>query len=291
MTVEGRDELLADPGPPETVAVIGLGLMGGSLARDLAAAGSRVLAFDARSEVEESARETIAASLLGPALEGLEMADVVVIATPVDAVSGLLERLAPLLSSESTVTDVGSTKASICRHAVEAGLGDRFVGSHPLVGDHRSGWTASRNGLFRSGRVFVCPTASTGPKHLQKVLRLWASVGARCEILNPAEHDRRMAWTSHLPQVVSSALAVTLREHGLTLADLGPGGRDMLRLAGSAPEIWTAISLDNAENLAEAIEELIGELRQLQQALRGREEAPVSRFFTRSRDWHRGAQD
>lgn len=277
---------------PATAAVIGLGLMGGSLARDLAALGVRVLVSDVRPEVTVAALdEGVAVAALDDDLAGAGEVDLVVIATPVDSARGVLDRLAPKLSSRTIVTDLGSTKQSISRHAEAVGIGDRFVGSHPLTGDHRSGWAASKKGLFDAAHVFVCPTSLTRGEIVERVERLWATVGASTEVLNPADHDRRMAWVSHLPQVVSSALALALRGGGFGPSDLGPGGRDVLRLAGSDPEVWSAICLDNADNLIDAVDDLQGRLFRLRSALSDRQGESIASFFEVSRAWHRSSGD
>ncbi|NJD18999.1 MAG: prephenate dehydrogenase/arogenate dehydrogenase family protein, partial [Gemmatimonadetes bacterium] len=147
----------------ETVAILGLGLMGGSLARDLAGLGHRVLGWD---RDPGSVRAALAQGCIHRGrgsrpddFQGIEEADVVVLALPVAASRETLPALAPRLRA-SLVTDVGSTKRHIVAAAQSLGLGDQFVGAHPLAGDHRSGWGASRSGLFRGATVFLCPGGS-----------------------------------------------------------------------------------------------------------------------------------
>ncbi|CAN5894033.1 hypothetical protein BH23GEM9_BH23GEM9_33150 [soil metagenome] len=283
---EGRRE------PPGSVAIIGLGLIGGSLARDLARCGVRVLAHDID---EATLHAAVAAGAVHDILHddfvGVEKADVVVIAVTVDRAPGILEVLAS--RDGPAVTDVGSTKASIMRVAEELGMGDRFLGSHPLAGDHRGGWSSSREGLFHGATVYICapsPTrsvriSSRTTDALQRVQDLWHAVGARPEHLDAHTHDQRLAWSSHLPQVVSTVLALTLRTVGVRAAELGSGGRDVTRLAGSAAEVWTPICLDNATNLTAALQAVEQQLASLREALEARDDGAVHDVFAAAHEW------
>ncbi|MDQ3556158.1 MAG: prephenate dehydrogenase [Gemmatimonadota bacterium] len=270
-------------------AVIGLGLIGGSLARDLAARGVQVLGWDEDpGTLREAAGAGAIHAALDPALEGVTEAEVVVIAVPVGRARVVLEHAAPRLGRARLVTDVGSTKRSVVAAAERLGLGERFVGSHPLAGDHRSGWGASRTELFSGARVFLCPASGASDDALALAPSLWSAVGARPETIGAAEHDRTLAWSSHLPQALSSALARALAAAAVGSEDLGPGGRDATRLAASSPGTWTEIALDNADNLAEALAAAEGELRALRTALESADGAGVHRFFAGAQRWSLG---
>ena len=267
-----------------TAAVIGLGLIGGSVARELAARGVRVLGHDRDpSFVDEALRD----GGIHEALTGDAAVDLVVIAVPVSAAPGVLRGLGAGLRGASLITDAGSTKESVVRAAEEAGLGDRFVGSHPLAGDHRSGWGASRLGLFDGARVFLSPTSQTTPAALEQASTLWTSFGARTEILDAAAHDRRMAAVSHLPQALATALGSLLADQALTRADLGPGARDMTRLAGSSPEMWAAIASDNAQHLSSALDALQTRLAALRTLLDARDTERLRVYFEEGNRWFR----
>ncbi|HYW06792.1 MAG TPA: prephenate dehydrogenase/arogenate dehydrogenase family protein [Longimicrobium sp.] len=269
-----------------TAAVVGLGLIGGSVARALAAGGARVLGWDRDpAAVRDAMAEGVVHGALAEGSDGIESAELVVIAVPVDAAGELLARLAPRLGGALLVTDVGSTKASVVRAAEAAGIGDRFVGSHPLAGDHRSGWGASREELFRGARVFLSPTTTATDAALRHAEALWRELGAATELIDAGEHDRRLAATSHLPQLVATALAAVLAGRGAGREELGPGGRDMTRLAGSSPEMWTAIASDNAEPLAAAVAELEHRLREIRAALDANDRPAVRRFLEDGKRW------
>ncbi|CAA9333315.1 MAG: hypothetical protein AVDCRST_MAG89-2245, partial [uncultured Gemmatimonadetes bacterium] len=187
----------------ESAAILGLGLIGGSLARDLAANGVRVFAGDR----DEAAVRAAAEQGIARPLTWNEPMDVVVLAVPVVAARELLRELAGRMEGVRLITDAGSTKRSIVDAAEQMGIGARFVGSHPLAGDHRSGWDASRAGLFEGARVYLSPSPSTDADALELARELWTRVGAVPEVMDAVEHDRRLAWTSHLPQAASTALA------------------------------------------------------------------------------------
>jgi prephenate dehydrogenase len=275
--------------PDTRIAVIGLGLMGGSLARALAVRGVRVLGYDSNwDHLAAAIREGVVHEELDSGLAGLESAEVVLLAVPVGATVSLLPRIAPWTARARLIMDVASTKRTIVAAADAAGLGARYVGAHPLTGSHRSGWGASRASLFEDARVFLCPTAQTTPDTLQLAESFWRELRAGVELLDASAHDEQMAWRSHLPHLLSSALAVTLRDAGVRRSALGPGGRDMTRLAGGSTAMWSAIVADNAPAIVDAVtacEHRLGALRDA--LLRG--DADAVRDFLRSgSEWFDG---
>jgi prephenate dehydrogenase len=249
----------------KTVGIAGLGLIGGSIARDLAREGTRVLGHDADPHTLRAALDTGAiVGSLGSDLAAVAEVDWLVVAVPVDRAASVLRAARPFLDHATLVTDVGSTKRSIVDAAVEIGIGARFVGSHPFTGSHNAGWNAAREGLFAGARVFLCPTAETDLAALGEAHALWTLCGAITEITTAAVHDRDLAWSSHLPQFMSSALALALTDAHIAYGDTGPAARDMLRLAASDTTLWTAIGLDNADNVTAAlhrVEQLLSEIR------------------------------
>ena len=270
----------------ESAAIIGLGLIGGSLARDLASKGVRVRAYDANAEELAAAmRDGVVHERLDASLAGVEGAEIVVIAVPVDAAIVVLRRLARHARSARLSTDVGSTKARIVATASDVGLSERFVGSHPMAGGHRSGWGASCTNLFDGARVYLCPTADSTESAMNLARDLWQSVGAHPTCSTPEEHDRALAWTSHLPHIVSTAAALALSRAGIGREELGPGGRDVTRLAGSSPEVWTAIARDNAGAIESALLAAEAELAALREALVAPSAGDLHDRFTAARDW------
>lgn len=269
----------------ETASIIGLGLMGGSLARDLAARGVRVRAYDAD---ERQLDDAICARVVTDRIQsGLDdvAADLIVIAVPVDAAVDVLHRIAPFVGGARLITDLGSTKARIVDAAREAGLSSRFVGSHPMAGDHRSGWRAARSGLFADARVYLCPASTDSDDATSLATSLWTELGATPELIAPRAHDRRLAWASHLPHVAAAALALAMSDAGISRGDLGPGGRDTTRLAGSSPELWTAIALENADELEAALASAEREIASFRRALTRADGGEVRRRLAAARSW------
>lgn len=270
----------------QSVAVVGLGLMGGSLAHDLARRSVRVFGYDRSDEVVQQAIDAGTVHHRIDALDQIGPVDLVVVATPVDTVVELLQQIERGMDEPALVTDLGSTKAHICSAAADMGMASRFIGSHPLAGDHRSGWESARPGLYQGATVFLSSsTLKAGDSAVEAISSFWKSLGARPVLIGPEEHDRRMAWISHLPQVVATALASVLSAEEYSPADLGPGGRDMTRLAGSSPEMWAAIATANSENVRVAVEQLQLRLSSFQQALDDPDSGALVSFFRNGRSW------
>lgn len=270
----------------DSVAIIGLGLIGGSIARDLAALGVEVHAYDAdRTRLAAAIRSKVVSVPLNASLDGARDVDAVIIAIPVDAAIDVLRRIAELNVRAKLITDVGSTKTRIVDAASELSLGDRFVGGHPMTGDHRSGWDASRTGLFRGAPVYLCPTRESGADAVNAATTLWRSLGARPECLSAAPHDLKLAWTSHLPHMVSTSLALALANAGVDRTFLGPGGRDTTRLAGSSPEMWTAIAMENAPAIADALKQAEQEMAELRASLERADQDELRARFENARAW------
>jgi prephenate dehydrogenase len=236
-----------------TIVVAGLGLIGGSIARGLSRAGWRVLGVDRPAPL----RAARAARAITRGYESVEEAareaDVVVLAAPPAANRALLRRLARL-PAPPVVTDVGSVKGPICAEAGRLGLA-RFVGGHPMAGAETAGFAASRAGLFE-GRAWILVHAPAAGAAARGVRALVRALGARAVRMEAAEHDRVMAFLSHVPQVVAWALwraaaadPVTRRHLGVA----GPGFAAMTRLARSPRRLWDGILAENRAELRRAL--------------------------------------
>jgi len=269
-----------------TIAVVGLGLMGGSLARAVASRGARVLAYDRNAEHLEQALEAgVVHEAMGRDLSGIQDADIVVLALPVDATCLALPTLARRAMKARLLMDLASTKRSVVACAEAAGVGQRFVGAHPLAGSHRSGFGAARSTLYEGARVFLCPTSCTSADSLRLAEQLWHALGARTEALDARAHDEEMAWCSHLPHVMASALACTLDDAGIPRSALGPGGRDMTRLAGSSTAMWSAIAADNADALTTALLAFEEKLRAFREAIGTQDGSATRSLLESGREW------
>jgi prephenate dehydrogenase len=278
------------PLPFTHAAVIGLGLIGGSVARDLAALGLVVSAYDADAgQLGAAVRDGVVHRRLSATMDGIADADLVVIAVPVDEALEVLRTAARHLKRALLITDVGSTKARIVALATELGLGERFVGAHPMAGDHRSGWMASRAGLFVDAPLYLCPADDAVPQAMTLADSLWRTLGARPIEMDATAHDERLAWTSHLPHMIAVVLGLTLGEGGVGRDDLGPGGRDMTRIAGSSPDMWTAIAVDNADPIDAALTVAEREIGALREEIARRDASALHARFTAARSWFSAA--
>ena len=271
---------------PPAVAVIGLGMIGGSVARALAARGVRIVGYDVNSAyVDEAVAEGVVAERLDQSLEDLRGADTVVIAVFGDAAVDVLKKLARHAAELQLVTDTGSTKRSIVAAAENSVLSRVFAGAHPFAGDHRSGFSASRFDLFENEIVYLSPGASSSQKSVDAAHDLWASMGARIVKIDAAEHDDLLAWTSHLPHFLSCTLALTLAHSGIAHRQLGRGGRDVTRLAAGSPDVWTSIATENAEAILHSISTFESELKAFRSILEGRDRDEIRERFKKAREW------
>jgi prephenate dehydrogenase len=245
----------------DTVALVGVGLIGGSigmalrerrLARRIVGVGRRQASLDVARQV--GAIDNGVTSLA----TGVADAQLIVVATPVDTIAEKVIQAAAACPAASLITDAGSTKETIVS-AVDAGLasrrsGPRFVGSHPLAGDHRTGPEHARADLFDGRTVVVTPTLHTRPAAVTEATGFWQSLGAEVMTMSPAAHDEGLAMTSHLPHLVAAALAAATPAHLLPLA--ASGWRDTTRVAGSDPKLWQPIFAANRERVLESLDRL-----------------------------------
>jgi prephenate dehydrogenase len=256
------------------IAVIGLGLIGGSIAL---AARQRLGAEVAGMDIDPLARGAIDRACASDA-EAVEGAQAAFVAVPVsalqDAVGGVLER-AP---EDCVVSDVGSTKRGI----VAAHGDSRFVGGHPMAGSELSGLPHARGDLFEGATWFLTPSAATSDAPLERLRGLLEAIGARPSIIDAESHDRVVAVVSHLPHVVANVLIAqaqdTLHVGGQVLSLAGPSFRDATRVAGAPVEIWTDIYVTNADMLALAVQDMVARLSAFGDALRSSDHARIGTF-------------
>jgi prephenate dehydrogenase len=208
-------------------------------------------------------------------------ADLVVLAAPPQAILDLLASLPPHLEPQALVTDVASVKVPIVARAREAGLGERFAGSHPFAGTHLAGWSGARPDRFIDAVVYVAPTGPSGDRAAREVMNFWESVlGAHPVLVDAASHDAQLAWTSHLPQAVASTLArLVAGEPSLRGASFGTGLRDTTRLAASPVAMWVDIFLMNRGPVQDALRRAEGDLATLRQLLERGDRAGLTTFL------------
>jgi prephenate dehydrogenase len=252
------------------VAIIGLGLIGGSigLALHKARAAQQVTGYDLGKGVSDRARKIGAIdqpfSALADAVRGAEL---VILATPIGAMRSLLQNIAPAVSPGAVVTDVASTKTQVISWAEEfLPPSVSFVGGHPMIGKELSGVEAADAALFQNRAYCLTPTIRTPAAGIDKVASFVESLGARVRFLEPAEHDGQVAGVSHLPFVASAALMNTVANSpawGDAAVLASTGFRDMSRLAAGNPEMYRDICLTNSEPIVRWLNDYISTLNQL----------------------------
>lgn len=253
----------------QTLTIVGVGLIGGSigLAARRRGLAERILGAGWRQATLDRARELGAideGSLDVPA--AVSAAQLAVFCTPVDKIASQVLEAAPRCAPGTLLTDAGSTKGEIVRELdgkLPAGVA--FVGSHPLAGSEKRGPEHADADLFQGRLTVVTRTPQTDPEALEKTAAFWRALGCRVRIMDPVEHDRALALTSHLPHLLASALA------GLLPGELNEltatGFRDTTRIAAGDPAIWNGIFLQNRTALLEAVTALQGRLAEFAQAL------------------------
>jgi prephenate dehydrogenase len=268
--------------PFKQVTIIGTGLIGGSLGLALKKRrlAGRIIGCD-RAPVLERAQDcgAIDAGNTNPA-DAVRGSSLVVLATPVIPILDLIARLGPVLSAKTLVTDVGSTKAEIVERAAKSfgrNAAQRFLAGHPMAGKETSGVESADADLFEGAAWFVTPLPgqSVYAGLCGEFIHCAEKMGARIAVLDPSEHDRVCAWISHLPQMVSTALAAALvDEFGSDAPVLDIGGRalrEMTRISGSPYSMWRDIAITNRKNLGDALQKLEQRLAHIRENLDSRE--------------------
>jgi prephenate dehydrogenase len=272
----------------KTTVVIGLGLIGSSLARDLKAKKltRRVCGFDTvKSHIKEARRLKIIEAKTRTLKAALAEADLVILAAPVRAIKEWIRKHAADVSEKALVIDVGSTKTAILQAALAAFPHGNFVGCHPLAGTEKSGPTASDKNLFKGKTCFLVKTWRTTPEFFHKAEALWKAVGAVPRTILARQHDEMMALVSHFPQFVSSALmhAAASSDSKLSfLSFVGSGFKDSTRIAASPAHMWVDIFLENATSVLQVLRILKSELNVWSRALEQKDETVLFDFLQRA---------
>jgi len=245
-----------------TVAIVGVGLIGGSFALALRASGfaGKIVGVSSPEAVRVALERRVIDQAL-PLAEAAALADLVYLARPIEGILSVLDELDQYVKPDTLITDAGSTKAAICARAAEKIHRGQFVGGHPMAGKEARGAAEAEASLFR-GRPYIL----TSP--CQELEQLVGSFGARVVILPAEEHDRLVALTSHLPQLISTALAASIGTEPEASRVAGPAAMDLTRLALSPYEIWRDIFATNAPNIDAALGVFIAKLEGLRDELR-----------------------
>jgi len=283
-----------------TLAIIGVGLIGGSFALALKKAGlvDKVWGVGRRSETLLQAK---ALGVIDHAVEieqAAREADLIMVSAPVGAFDGIFKALAPHLSDRAVITDGGSTKGNVVAAARE-GLGHRigqFVPAHPIAGSHESGPQAAFADLYRDRNVVICPLPENSAKDIEFVIQAWTGCGAKLTTLEVEQHDAVMAAISHMPHWLASLYVTQIARNDNALINLkmaGAGFGDFSRIAQGSEEMWRDIFLANRDAMLKQIGQLHDLLGQAQKALKDNDVAWLEQMLSESaqvrRAWGAGA--
>jgi len=247
------------------IGIIGLGLIGGSIARDLnIQLETTVIGYDANPKHRKIAIETELVEEVLPERKLLEKAQVIILAIPVDAIEQKINIYLDGLRPEQILIDVGSTKERICQAAANHVNRNQYIAAHPLAGTEFSGPTAALKGLFSGKKNIVCEWKKVNTKALELALKLFKSLGLETYFLDPQEHDKHVAYVSHLSHISSFMLGQTvldLEKDEKQIFNLASTGfASTVRLAKSSPKTWSAIFEKNKDNVVQALDSYIHHL-------------------------------
>lgn len=254
------------------VFVIGLGLIGGSMALDIKAADDRYVVFGVDANPNH-AKEALDLRLIDhiASMENIPEADVVIISIPVNAMVTLLPQVLDAIHDNALVFDAGSTKALICAAVANHPKRRNFLAAHPIAGTEFSGPKAAVKNLFQGKTNIICEVEKTAFKLQEKGMKIFAHLGMRIRYMDPKSHDKHIAYVSHLSHISSFMLGKTVIEKEKNERDIfdmaGSGFESTVRLAKSSPEMWAPIFEQNKENVIETLEEYIANLQQFKELM------------------------
>ena len=274
------------------LAVIGVGLIGGSLARALRKAGAvgEIVGIDHDGENLRRARELgVVDRCAASTAEGVSGADLVFISVPVCSIAAVVREITPHLAPGAIITDGGSVKGDVvaaCEPLMSPGV--HFVGGHPIAGTEHSGVEASFASLYEGKRCIVTPTPHTDTAALGTVVRMWEAAGSEVVVMDAEKHDRVVAAISHLPHMVAYALVNAVEgydrfDEGILRYSAG-GFRDFTRIASSDPAMWRDIALMNRAGVIEMMDHFADYFLRLRALVAAGDAAGLEQFFRESKE-------
>jgi prephenate dehydrogenase len=275
------------------VTVIGLGLIGGSIAIDLRKAGvaTELTGVDLNAEHGQKAVALGLVDRVQTEDKALQNADIVILAIPVNAMCQLLPSLLDAVKSTAVVIDTGSTKNLICRSVTNHPKREQLVAAHPIAGTENSGPEAAFSGLFRNKTNIICEKERSSDRSLEVAMRVFNALGLRTIFMEPEEHDKHVAYVSHLSHVSSFLLGQTVldieKDEKNIFALAGSGFASTVRLAKSSPEMWAPIFEQNLEYLSQALLEYIMHLQRFHYYLMKRDIKELNRIMSSANEIRR----
>lgn len=275
-----------------SIAFIGLGLIGGSIAKRLKREepDTRIMAYmRTRSSLLKAKEDGIVDVVLDGIGEELRECDLIFLCTPVEFNARYLSEIKPFLKQGAIVTDVGSTKTDIHEEVIRLGMETCFVGGHPMAGSEKTGYENSTDHLLENAYYIITPTAASTREQTDRLVKVARMIGSIPIVLDYQEHDFVTAAISHLPHIVASSMVNLVKdsdnEQGLMKRLAAGGFKDITRIASSSPEMWEQICMTNSSNLSTILERYIDSLSQVLAQLKEKNSGPIHRLFETSRDY------
>jgi prephenate dehydrogenase len=275
------------------VVIIGLGLIGGSIAIDLRKVGvaTQLIGVD---QNDDHANEALRLGIVDEVMnldEAIKNTDLIILSIPVTAMVGVIGDLLSRMSSDVTLIDMGSTKAAICNSVKSHEKRSQFVAAHPIAGTENSGPSAAFSGLFNNKTMIVCEKELSSDSALEMANKVFAAMGVKTIFMNPVEHDKHVAYVSHLSHVSSFLLGQTvmdIEKDEKNIFDLaGSGFASTVRLAKSSPDMWAPIFEQNVEYLSQALLEYIMHLQRFHYHLMKKDSKEIHRIMTEANEIRR----
>ncbi len=282
----------------QTIAFIGLGLIGGSIARGIKRANPdiRIMAYmRTRRRLEQAHAQGIVDVILDGIDGHLSQCDMIFLCTPVEYNADYLKSIRPYLKPGAILTDVGSTKTNIHEEVRRLHMEDCFVGGHPMAGSEKTGYENSTDHLLENAYYIVTPSEKSTSEQVERVAEIARTLGAIPMVLDYREHDRAVAAISHLPHLVASTLVnlVKARDNSAeTMKQIAAGGfKDITRIASSSPEMWEQICMANSGPIGEILEQYIASLSSILEAIKSHREGAVFDLLKESREYRDSITD
>lgn len=275
------------------LGIIGLGLIGGSLAKAFREAlpHSVIVAYNRRLEPRRMAIEDGTADIVTADVdESFADCDYIFLCTPVEFNEMYLKKLKSIIKADCIITDAGSTKSNIHEAVKAEDMEENFIGGHPMAGSEKAGYEFSNAWLFKNAYYAITPTEKTDNVRLQELIHMVKLIGARPIVIEEYKlHDYAVAGISHLPHIIAAQLANLVKdmdtEDGLMMTLAANGFKDTTRIAASSPEMWQQICMTNTENIVLLLDEYIKKLIQTRDKIKGGDGAYIYNMFENSREY------
>ena len=275
-----------------SIAFIGLGLIGGSIAKGIKREHpkTQIMAYmRSKSRLLKAKEDGIVDVVLDGIGEELKECDLIFLCAPVEYNTNYLEQIKPYLKPGAIITDVGSTKTDIHEAVIRAGLEHCFIGGHPMAGSEKTGYENSSVHLLENAYYIITPTALSSEEQIGRMVNMGKSIGSIPLVLDYKEHDYVTAAISHLPHIVASSMVNLVKDSDNSqelMRRLSAGGfKDITRIASSSPEVWEQICMTNSNNLSLILKRYIDSLNDILKVLEAKDNQYIYQLFETSRDY------